>query len=83
MSYNRSFDLDLQELELIEESLRNKLRNLANNRLTHVQSTVKHESELPSVARIDDEIKEINKLLGKLHNQKIWYRPKDKTYISG
>ena len=25
----------------------------------------------------------INGLLGKLHNQKSWYRPSKKTYVSG
>ena len=29
------------------------------------------------------EKQEINRLLGKLHYQKIWYRPKDKVYVSG
>lgn len=27
--------------------------------------------------------KEINQLLGKLHNQKNWYRSKSETYVSG
>ena len=27
--------------------------------------------------------KEITKLLAKIYHQKIWYRPKDETYISG
>ena len=27
--------------------------------------------------------KEITKLLAKLYHQKLWYRPKDETYISG
>jgi hypothetical protein len=27
--------------------------------------------------------KEISKVLGKLHNQKNWYRPKTPTYVSG
>lgn len=27
--------------------------------------------------------KEIQDLLGRIHNQKNWYRPKDKIYVSG
>lgn len=27
--------------------------------------------------------KDIQELLGKLHNQKIWYRPKSKNYVGG
>lgn len=26
---------------------------------------------------------EVRDLLGRLHNQKNWYRPKDKVYVSG
>lgn len=26
---------------------------------------------------------EVRDLLGRLHNQKIWYRPKNKVYVSG
>ena len=29
------------------------------------------------------EMLEIQELLGKLHDQKVWYRPKEKTYVSG
>jgi hypothetical protein len=30
-----------------------------------------------------EKTKEIQKLLGKIHNQKWWYRPKNQTYVSG
>lgn len=29
------------------------------------------------------EKRQINELLGRLHSQKVWYRPKNKTYVSG
>lgn len=29
------------------------------------------------------EAKEIHDLLGRIHNQKVWYRPKKEVYISG
>jgi hypothetical protein len=83
LSYNRSFDLDIHDLELIEKALHAKLNKLATNRLTIVESTIKPEAELESVKRIDAEMKEINNLLGKLHNQKRWFRPIDKVYVSG
>ena len=81
--YNRNFELDIRELELVENALQAKIKKLSTNRLTITQSTIKPESELESVKRIDSEIKEINSLLGKLHNQKLWHRPKNTTYISG
>lgn len=80
--YNKNFELDIKELELIENALHTKIKNLSLNRVTIVESTIKPENELDSVKKVDAEIKEINSLLGKLHNQKLWYRPKDK-YVSG
>jgi hypothetical protein len=80
--YNKNFELDIRELELIEHALRDKLNRLSVNRMTIIESTIKPETELDSVKRLDAEMKKINSLLGKLHNQKLWYRPKDK-YVSG
>ncbi len=60
--YNKSFDLDRNDLELIEAALR------------------------LAVAREDDrsiDIRAAQELLGRLHNQKIFYRPRDGVYISG
>ena len=31
----------------------------------------------------DSDKREIQKVLGKLHNQKNWYRPKTNTYVGG
>lgn len=60
---NTSFELTVQDIELIESSLNQKLFELSKQN--------KH-----------DEISKVTSLLGKLHNQKNWYRPND-TYISG
>ena len=30
-----------------------------------------------------EQTREVQELLGKIHNQKNWYRPKDKIYVSG
>ena len=30
-----------------------------------------------------EERREISDLLGRLHNQKMWYRPNSETYVSG
>lgn len=60
MKYNKEFKLDIDDIDLIEHSLRFCLKN--NSHL---------------------DTKEINDLLGRLHNQKKWYRPKTGIYISG
>ena len=82
MSYNRDFELDIDDIELIEHALGNQLLRLSENRLALVQSTVKPEHEISSVQEMDEKIKQINNLLGRLHNQKIWYRPRG-VYVGG
>lgn len=58
--YNRKFELDLDDMELIERALR----------------------VLPNSCEKTDR-KDVNELLGRLHNQKIFYRPNDGTYVGG
>jgi hypothetical protein len=74
-SYNKEFQLNLEELEAIEHSMLYRLKRLTTRRLT-----VKKDS---SKEKIDVEVKHIQELLGKIHNQKEWWRPKNKVYISG
>ena len=74
MSYNKSFDLNLQELDMIENSMHYRMKRLSSRLLT-----VKKESSKVTIHR---ELASINELLGKIHNQKEWYRPSG-TYISG
>lgn len=58
---NTKFDLDVEELQLIESALTARVGALDDK----------------------DQKQAILKLLGKLHHQKVWYRPKGKPYISG
>ena len=74
MSYNKSFDLNLQELDMIEHSMHSRMKRLSSKLLI-----VKKESSKVTIHR---ELANINELLGKIHNQKEWYRPSG-TYISG
>lgn len=83
MKPNTSFTLDINDINIIENALRQQISKLSERRLTHVQSTIVPETALESVKEIDSKISELNDLLGRIHNQKNWYRPKDKIYISG
>ncbi|MEO9685462.1 MAG: hypothetical protein ABJF86_11525 [Tateyamaria sp.] len=67
--YNTNFELNIQELDLIEAALR-------RSKLAQTQDDLK-----PSDA--DDEARQIHNLLGKLHNQKTFYRPSKGTYVGG
>ncbi|KRS16300.1 hypothetical protein [Roseovarius indicus] len=69
--YNKQFELSVDDLELIEDALRRSKREL---------SAPNHD-EIPS--ENEDAVREIHDLLGRIHNQKIFYRPSNTTYISG
>lgn len=76
MGYNQNFKLNPKEIEMIESAIRKELQSLSRQRQTHIESTSRPVYELPAVQRIDEKIKEHNKLLGDLHNQKVWYDTK-------
>ena len=69
-SYNSSFEINIEELELIETAL-----NLWKDELAKTATE-------PN-ANQGNEARAIYELLGRLHNQKTFYRPKSEQYISG
>lgn len=79
---NTSFELSVDDISTIEQALEYQLSRLAINRQTHIESTIVPEEQLESVKSIDKQIGDLRELLGKIHNQKNWYRPKG-IYVSG
>lgn len=77
-SYNRKFDLSIDDLALIEGALHRKKTELSMKRLDAISGSVDAEPE-----EIDEELKDITGLLGRLHNQKVFYRPKTGVYVGG
>lgn len=71
MSPNKSFELGVRDIEIIENALRAKAgrRGLA---IANGETSEK----------LKEEMDEIQDLLGRIHNQKNWYRPKN-NYVSG
>lgn len=67
-AYNKTFDLSPEELELIEAALREKQRRLNSTQGCDRSSRL---------------MRGTHDLLGKLHNQKVFYRPRRKGYVSG
>lgn len=76
MKYNRQFELDINELYLVEAALSEKVERIVERMMTN-------KLDAAETFQSQEEISNIQKLLGNLHNQKIWYRPKDEPYISG
>lgn len=73
--YEKSFDLDESDIELIEDTIRNEIRTLTANKHDEV------ESDSDNVVAMDAHIRKLNMLLGKLHNQKIWYSQVNQTGV--
>jgi len=69
---NTTFELDVRDIEIIEHALRAKA---GRRGLSIAQGETSD--------KLKEEMDEILELLGRIHDQKVWYRPKNKTYISG
>ena len=69
-AFNDKFSLDLGEMDLIEDALRRQVRSLSMDRVA--ATNLEQERKLRAVKT----------LLGRLHNQKVFYRPKQ-GYIGG
>lgn len=67
---NTQFKLSVKDLDIIETALYNKMSRRSQS-LTEVYDEVDKR-----------ELEEIRDLLGRLHNQKQWYRPKN-NYVGG
>lgn len=70
---NKKFELTIEDIEIIETALNAKIDR--RTRRAIVDEEADREELLEEANRIRD-------LLGRLHNQKNWYRP-EKGYISG
>ncbi len=67
--YNTTFELNVDDLELIEDALR-------RSKLAQTQADLK-------AGKVKPEVRQIHELLGKLHNQKTFYRPAKGPYVGG
>ena len=78
--YNRNFDLSIADVNLIEEALRARGRELSGMRLALRDDNPAH---LESIRVVEQDQRQTEELLGRLHDQKIFYRPKKAVYVSG
>lgn len=72
--YNEMFELSVNDMELIETALRRTQEALWQDQLGDFD----HQTDGREETR-----RQIQDLLGRLHNQKIFYRPKDGVYVGG
>ena len=69
---NYNFQLTRKDIDIIETALRAKVGRRSQRIIA---------GEDPEM--LQTETSQINDLLGRLHNQKNWYRPKNGVYVSG
>ncbi|WP_372990466.1 hypothetical protein [Sulfitobacter sp.] len=74
--HNRNFELTIEDIDLIEAALHVTKRDLSMDALNGTQAMLPADATEDSLRKIDD-------LLGRLHNQKIFYRPAKGTYLGG
>ena len=79
-SYNRNFRLSIRDVDLIEEALRARGRELCSMRRALSDD---NPADLESIRVIESDQRAGEDLLGRLHDQKIFYRPKAGVYVSG
>ena len=81
---NTVFNLGLRDIDLIEEAVNSVIARRSATMNMLVESTIKNTTDMPVYQEIRKEVAELRDLLGRLHNQKTWYRPTDTAvYVSG
>ncbi len=84
-NYNTQFDLNVDDLERIEDALRARKKDLSLERLALLGGDG-GAPDADTLETLDAAISATHTLLGRLHNQKIFFRPKavrDTPYIGG
>ncbi len=79
-AYNMNFELSIDDLDLIETALRHTKKELANRVLETAEG---HDEAVDGGNDLDGTLRQVQDLLGRLHNQKIFYRPREGAYIGG
>lgn len=74
--HNRNFELTISDIDLIEAALHVTKRDLSLDALEGTK-------EMLPAAGTGETLRKIDDLLGRLHNQKIFYRPSKGTYLGG
>jgi len=72
MKPNHQFNLSVEDIDIIERALTAK----AGRRGLRLMQGEDDD-------KLKQEMQDIQNLLGRLHEQKIWYRPKKKIYVGG
>ena len=81
---NTEFNLGLSDIDIIEDALNSVIARRSSSMRLIADNTVENTTDMKSYREIRQEIADMRDLLGRLHNQKNWYRPQNQAiYVSG
>ncbi len=82
-AYNTQFELTVDDIELIEHALQLRKSELSLKRLELLNAPV---TDTDALAALDATLSDTHDLQGRLHNQKVFFRPetvKETPYVGG
>jgi len=78
------FNLDLRDIDLIENAINSVIARRSSAMSLLTEDIVENTTDMAAYREIRQEVADLRDLLGRLHNQKNWYRPQTKSvYVSG
>ena len=81
---NTEFNLGLRDIDLIEDAINLVIARRSSAMSALAENTLENTTDMSAYREIRHEVAELRELLGRLHNQKNWYRPQpDAVYVSG
>ena len=81
---NTEFNLGLRDIDLIEDAVNLVIARRSSAMSALAEDTLENTTDMSAYREIRHEVAELRELLGRLHNQKNWYRPQtDAVYVSG
>ena len=81
---NTEFNLGLRDIDLIEDAINLVIARKSSAMSALAEDTLENTTDMSAYREIRHEVAELRELLGRLHNQKNWYRPQtDAIYVSG
>ena len=81
---NTEFNLELRDIDLIENAINSVIARRSSAMSLLTEDSVENTMDISAYRDIKQEVAELRDLLGRLHNQKNWYRPQtEAVYVSG
>ena len=74
--YKKTFELSLKDIRIIEDALHRRVKDLASS-LGYGADGEAPQMTSEEAQTIKKELADTRKVLGHIHNQKIWYEPED------